>query len=666
MLPWWAWAVATAAILLAAFFGVLIAPAGTTVAVWWPAAGLSVLFALLQPAARIPLALALVLVATTAANAIAGRPLAVAVVFGISNAVEVAVVVGVLGSGRRRFALSSLRDGIRFAVAVVAGAVAVGAVAAAAVALLEGGDFWPTAGFVAASHAAAVALIAPLGALPRAVPGPAGRLEMAVQALLLATVVALVFHPESSLPLAFAPFPVLAWAALRFPIRFVLTETAVAAMLMLVLTLDGGGPFRREGLDLLVGAALFETMLMTFAGFAIVLSAAQHELRALARQVEATNHLLTGSVIDARIGLVVAARDEDGTRITWSNRAGRSLLLAESGDTGWSGPLRTAAATALRTGEQVTVGTEDGRTIVVAANPLGGDDHRMAVQLLDVTAILRARRARVEAEVERDAARTIRTELERQRDDFLVTTSHELRTPITSIVGYAELLSEGGSLDTTERGWLRVIVRNAHRLSELVEDLLTFSRDAGEPRSLRPEAVRCAELFEEVAGNLRVVSGRRRLCIELAPGEQAVFAARHDAIRMLSNLLTNACKFTPEGGRVRLSAHADGDEVRILVTDTGPGMTADEIAQAFERFYRAPSAERDNVEGTGLGLAIVEELAQRNGGSVTVRPGERGGLTAELRLPAARAAQPAQPGTAVPGPAASLGGAAAPAEPAAP
>nr|WP_241429246.1 HAMP domain-containing sensor histidine kinase [Agrococcus sp. ARC_14] len=385
-------------------------------------------------------------------------------------------------------------------------------------------------------------------------------------------------------------------------------------------------------------------MLVTFGGFAVVLSAAQHELRSLARQVDATNRLLSGSVIDARIGLVVAERGAEATRITWSNRAARRLLAAELEGDAWSGPLRTAAGAALRSGEQITLNTDEGRTITVAANPIGGADHRIAVQLLDVTAILLARRAQVEAEFELDAARTIRAELERQRDDFLVTTSHELRTPITSIVGYAELLADGSALGASERGWVGVIARNAQRLSELVEDLLTLGRGSDVPEAqLRQERVRCDELFDEVAGNLRPVSERKGLVIELQPGAHVLFVARHDASRMLSNLLTNACKFTPAGGRIRLSAHAAGDAVLILVADTGPGMSQDEIGHAFERFYRTPSAERENVEGTGLGLAIVAELARRNDGEVLLRRAEHGGLEAELRLPAARAPQPLAP-----------------------
>ncbi|WP_072313269.1 ATP-binding protein [Agrococcus sp. Marseille-P2731] len=634
-LPVWAWAIAAASIFVAAVIGVTFAPVGAIVAVWWPAAGIAVLFALLQAPTRMPAVLAVVVVATALANLVAGRTPLLALALGVANAAEVAVIIAVLGAASRRFELSTLRAGVRFALAVVLGACATGLVAGAAVALLAGGALLGTALSIAASHAAAVVLIAPLGALPTPVPVRASRIEMLLQSVLLLGIIVLVFSPDSPLPLAFAPFPLLAWAALRFPIRMVLAQAIAGALVMLLMTVVGG-PFRDDELDLLTGAALFEAMLVTFGGFAVVLSAAQYELRSLARQVDATNRLLTGSVIDARIGLVVAERSGDAMRVTWANRVARRMLGdAEVEGESWSGPLRSAALRALRTGEPVTVDAEEDRAITVAANPIDGAADRVAVQLIDVTAILRARRAQVAAEVEIEATRSIRAELERQRDDFLLTTSHELRTPITSIVGYAELLADGEQIGSTERGWVRVIERNARRLSELVEDLLTFSRGSRDAPPLHRERVRCDDVLDEVIGNLRVVLERKRIAVSVEPCEHAVRADRHDAIRMLSNLLVNACKFTPEGGSISLRTEADGTHARMVITDSGPGMAAEELEQAFERFYRAPSAERENVEGTGLGLAIVAELARRNDGTVALRAGESGGLTAELRLPLA-------------------------------
>jgi signal transduction histidine kinase len=649
--PWWSWLLAAVVIFIAAAAGVLLRPAGTPVAVWWPAAGLSVLFVLLQPRRGMPWAMLLALAVAIAANWFGGRSPQTSIAFGLANFVEVAVVVTVLGAWRRPFRLSSLRAGLRFAVAVTAGALAAGLLVGIAVVGLEGGDLFPTAGFVAASHAAAVGMLAPFAALPARLPVQASRWEMVLQAVALATVIALVFNPSIELPLSFAPYPLVAWAAFRFPIRVVLVESILAAAAMLAFSIAGGGPFNLPQIDLLTRAALFETMLVALAGFTVILAAAQYELRAVTRQLEASRRLLSGSVVDARLGLAVSVPGAERARLVWANRAARRLLAAEISGDDWEGPVRAASLEALRSGEPVSVSDSAGRRLTVAANRIEGED-AVAVQLLDITSLLRAQEARVEAEVERDAARTIRAELERQRDDFLATTSHELRTPITSVIGYAELLAESSSLEGAPREWVTVIARNAARLSELVEDLLTLSGGATAPR--RPtsvERIDCAELLAEVAATLRPLSDRQQIEVVLEPGGCAVLGSRSDISRAVANLLTNAIKFTPAGGTAVARADERDGTVRIRITDTGPGMSDDEIAHAFDRFYRAPAAERDNVPGTGLGLAIVAELVRRNGGSValaseasdtgtgagagTGSDAGRVGLTAELRLPSA-------------------------------
>ncbi|WP_306232720.1 ATP-binding protein [Agrococcus beijingensis] len=635
--PWWTWMLAAVILFLAAVAGVLLRPAGTTVAVWWPAAGLSVLFVMLQPRAKMPWAVVIVLVSSIAANLVGGRTLPLAVAFGVANLAEVVAVLAVLGVWRRPFRLSSLRAGLRFAVAVATGAAVVGVLAGAIVMLLEGGDFFPTAGFVAASHAAAVAMLAPFAVLPPRLPVLASRWEIALQATILAAVIVLVFNPGIELPLSFAPYPLVAWAAFRFPIRVVLVETILASVAMLAFSIAGGGPFNLPQIDLVTRAALFETMLVALAAFTVILTAAQYELRAVSRQLEASSHLLSGSVVDSRLGLAVSLPGDEHSRLVWATRAARRLRAGELDGDDWSGPVRLAAMQALRTGEAVSVSNGAGRRLTVAANAIEGEEHAVAVQLLDITSLLRAQQAKVEAEVERDAARKIRAELERQRDDFLATTSHELRTPITSVIGYAELLADSHALEGAPREWVRVIERNAVRLSELVEDLLTLSGGATAPR--RPsnaQPIDSGQLLADAAATVRPMSDHKGIDIEVEADGSSLLGARGDLDRAITNVLTNAIKFTPAGGTVRARADAHDGWVRIRITDTGPGMTDDEIVHAFDRFYRAPAAERDNVPGTGLGLAIVAELVRRNGGTVALEAGAAGstGLTAELRLPA--------------------------------
>ncbi len=634
--PWWAWVVALASIFAAGLSGVLFAPVGSPVALWWPAAGLAVLWGVLHGRRRLPWALLLVLVATFAANAVAGRSIAVSGLFGLINAAEVAIVVAVLGTAARAFRLSGLRPAVRFTVAVMAAAVAAGVLAAAVVALLEGGAWWPTAAFVAASHAAAVSMLAPVALLPKPLPVRAGPVEMVVQVVVLAAVVLAVFWPGQTLPLAFAPYIALAWAAFRFPIRVVLAESVVGGLAILVLTLRGGGPFAAAGIDLLTGAALVELFLVTFSSVAIVLVSAQYELRALSRRLDASTRLLTGSLVDAQVGLAIVQRVEGEARIAWSNPSARSLLADELDDADvWDGPVLRAARAALASGEPITARAAD-RTITLAANRIDGEAERFAIQKIVLTEVLAAQEARLEAEIEHDAARSIRADLERQRDDFLATTSHELRTPITSIVGYTELLADAGELPGREREWVEAIDRNAVRLSQLVEDLLTLSSASAEPGGTRRrEPVRCREVLDEAVAAHAALARGKGVRIEVVADDEAVLAVRADLARAVGNVLANALKFTPAGGRVALSAHDEGAEVAIAVADTGPGMSEASMAHAFERFYRAPEAERDSVPGTGLGLAIVAELVRRNAGTATLRANADGGLTAVLRLASA-------------------------------
>lgn len=636
-MPWWAWSIAAGAIFAAAVGGVVFVPEGSGVALWWPAAGLCVAFVLLQPASRLPAALAVVLVSTALANLVGGYSVGASIAFGIGNALEPAVVFAVMHHRQQDHRLKSLRAGLRFAVAVVLGAGAAAALAGLNVQLLLGGDFGSAFVIAFASNAAAVALIAPFALLPPRIRTRVSGVEMVLQAVLLLLVVALVFQPGATAPLDFVPFPYLAWAALRFPIRVVLTETLCVSLLVLMLTLGGGGPFSAPGLPATDSTGIVQGYLITMAALAVVLGTAQYELRAVWRRLQASSRLLSGSLVDAGIGLVIANDGDEHAQVIWSNPAAAALLDGElSDDSLWKGTLHDAARRARGAGEQVTVVGADGRTITVAANSIEGEDHRFAVQMVDVSNLLQARRAKLDAEAEQASARRIRSELERQRDDFLATTSHELRTPITSILGYAELLEDAEDGPEQHRAWVRIIVRNAQRLSEMVEDLLTFSRSAAKRNEPgRPERLRCSELFDEVTANLRIVAERKRLRIETDAGEAAVLACRVDTARAISNLLMNAIKFTPPAGRIRMSAAIDGRWVRLSIADTGGGMSDDEIAQAFERFYRAPDAERSNVPGVGLGLAIVAELARRNGGEVILRRNEDAGLTAELRLPVA-------------------------------
>ncbi|MDN4599014.1 ATP-binding protein [Leifsonia virtsii] len=632
-LPWWGWAVALVLIFAASILGVEFAPSHSSVAVWWPAAGLSVLLVLVVRTRREQAwALGAILLTTAVANVVAGRPPAVAAAFGLANALEALVVLAVLlSSGKGDPTLRNLAAAARFVLAVVCGAIVIGVLAGSTVSALSGVPFLPTAALVAASHAAAVLMIAPFGLLPPPLPVRATVTEMVVQAAILAGVIALVFHPSVHLSLAFVPYPVLAWASFRFPIRVVVTETLLASVTMLGLTIAGGGPYNVESLDVALRAGTAEAFLVTFSGFAIVLATAQYELRASNRRLVATSRLLSGSLVEAAVGLLIAERSGNGTlRVVWSNRTAAELLPSDGGAL-WDGPIADAATAALAGAGTATLPSGE-RTLTVAANPIPDEEDRFAVQLVDVTETLRLQAATLAAQQAQEAAHSTRIDLERQRGDFVATTSHELRTPITSIIGFCELLADDDSLGSEERSWIEVIGRNAARLGSLVEDLLTLSAADGKAEGGVRQDVDLDQQIGQALGDLSVVAAKKRIALRTEGRAGVAVADAADVGRILTNLLSNAVKFTPEGGAVTVSASASGTTATIVVSDTGPGMSEEELAHAFDRFYRAPGMERAAVPGTGLGLAIVAALVERNQGSVGLACGPGGGTRATIEL----------------------------------
>lgn len=633
--PVWAWPIVAVLIFFAGVIGARLVPQGGSVAVWWPAAGISVLFLLLTKSGRSHWwAAALVVAATMTANLVGGRPLIVAFAFGLANAAEAIVVVRLVHRPRSpRLQLDSLAAAFRFAGAVLAGALLVGILAGVIVVWLNNGTFFPAAGFVAASHAAAVLMIAPLGLLPRHFRTHASLAEVAAQFTVLMVVIALVFSTLNDYPLAFLPYPLLAWAAFRFPLRVAITETLLTSLAILIFTMVGGGPFNRDELDLSTRAALVEIFLFTFAGFAVVLSAAQYELRNTSRRLVTTSRLLSGSLLEASIGLAIAEHNRGGEiRIGWANPAAVALIRADT-SARWEGPLADAAVEALASSGPITVYLPDARTITVAANRIPDETDRFAIQLINVTDALHMQAATFAAEREHEAARSAREDLERQRDDFVATTSHELRTPITSIVGYGELLTDSDTLAPQERTWVDIITRNAERLSALVEDLLTIGKINDGRSAVQPRAANLPDLFTEILGNIRILADQRSITLNSTPRTETVYVDPDDLHQILTNLVANAVKFTPAHGAVNISAIAIGQTVAIIVADTGPGMSAEALEHAFDRFYRAPDAERDSVPGTGLGLAIVADLVARNNGQIALTTPSSGGLTATVTLP---------------------------------
>jgi two-component system sensor histidine kinase BaeS len=212
---------------------------------------------------------------------------------------------------------------------------------------------------------------------------------------------------------------------------------------------------------------------------------------------------------------------------------------------------------------------------------------------------------------------------------FLLSVSHELKTPLTAIRGYAEGLAEG-AFEPGEAA--RVITTESGRLERLVRDLLDLARMNRSEFSVRSEAVDLAEIAREAARRHEPTA--RELGVELrAVADETWVSGDVDRLlQIASNLVENALRETPAGGTVTVEVNG----ARLLVSDTGPGIPSEDLPYAFERFYLYDKIGRGRLIGSGLGLAIVRQLATAMGGTVAVESGP-GGTTFTVTL---RAAQP--------------------------
>jgi signal transduction histidine kinase len=234
------------------------------------------------------------------------------------------------------------------------------------------------------------------------------------------------------------------------------------------------------------------------------------------------------------------------------------------------------------------------------------------------------------------ARRRAEAEVERLKDEFFGLVSHELRTPLTSIVGYTEMLDriDGERLSERGQGFIDVIRRNARREMRLVGDLLVLVRIQAGTFEIEPDTVDLRSVAEQSVEAARPAAVRAGL--ELALEATRVKPCAGDAERLaqaFDNLLTNAIKFTPEGGRVDVRMRADDLTAVIEVSDTGVGIPAKDHDRLFDRLYRASSATEEHVPGTGLGLTIVKAIVEAHEGTIEVESSEHRGSTFRVELP---------------------------------
>jgi two-component system, OmpR family, phosphate regulon sensor histidine kinase PhoR len=236
--------------------------------------------------------------------------------------------------------------------------------------------------------------------------------------------------------------------------------------------------------------------------------------------------------------------------------------------------------------------------------------------------------------------------LEAVRTEFIANVSHELRTPLTAIQGYLETLLTG-ALEEPEhaRRFLEVAFRHTERLGRLLNDLTDLSNIELGKVTLRSAPVHLEDVIDSALAIVqpRADSGEVRLETDLVPASITVYADHDRLAQILINLVDNAVKYTPAGGRVTVRARSlDGGRVEVAVADTGVGISRADLPRITERFYRVDKARSRELGGTGLGLAIVKHLVAAHGGELSIESEVEQGTTVRFTLPESAAAVPSQ------------------------
>jgi signal transduction histidine kinase len=225
------------------------------------------------------------------------------------------------------------------------------------------------------------------------------------------------------------------------------------------------------------------------------------------------------------------------------------------------------------------------------------------------------------------------------RDHFMAMLAHEMRTPISAILGWATWMGENGLDRERSRNALAAIVRSAELQNRLVEDVVDLSRGLFGKLEIAREEVSIEAVLRAACETLRPAATTKRIALDLqmTDGLACVFGDEGRLIQVLCNLIGNAVKFTPAGGRVAVVAKNLGEQIEIAVVDTGRGLERHQTAHLFEPYYQVPSAARLQ-EGMGLGLFVAKSLVDMHGGQINVdSPGLNQGTRVTVRLPSSAA-----------------------------
>lgn len=629
---------------VAAKLGLSLAFATAQVTTVWPPTGIAIA-ALLMFGGRLWPG---VLLGAFLANVTANEPPWIALLVAAGNALEAVVAVGLL----RRFGFQVAFERVRDVAAFIGCAALVGPAVSATVGVsaLAIGGLVPWSGFLAVwavwlvGDALGAMVVAPfLTAWFRReeVRGPFHRHPVEWQALLLLVIafgIQVFLRPGDYLsrPLPYLVFPMLIWAAFRFGQAGVSTITLVVSVIAIFGTANGLGPF---AISAHVEQNLVVWQLYVFVGAAtsMLLAAATTERSRLLR--EARDNAARFGALLASIGDGIISIGMDG-RVLFSNAAAARLL-------GWKEskmlgrPLAEVAPVRDEDGNPIPAGKRPFEIVLSTGNQVTSDrvsyvrrNGESFPAFLIVSPIMIGDQMVGATEVFRDI--TQEKEANRAKSEFVSVASHQLRTPLTSIRWYTELLQSGsiGKLTPKQREYFRAIYQSTERMNNLVRALLQVSRIERGAYSVSPKPLDLPELARETLGTfekqirdkrLRVTTRFARLPrVSLDPGITAI---------VFENLVSNAIKYTLPGGSVRVTLVREKKNAILTVSDTGCGIPEEQADKIFTKFYRSDNARVIDPDGTGLGLYIVKSIVERTGGTIDFTSEEGKGATFRVTIP---------------------------------
>ena len=230
---------------------------------------------------------------------------------------------------------------------------------------------------------------------------------------------------------------------------------------------------------------------------------------------------------------------------------------------------------------------------------------------------------------------TEHVKLDNMRKEFIADVSHELKTPITSIMGYADTLLEEEYDKETQSKFLSVIASEARRMAKLVTDLLTLSKNDSNTNIVRKEQFDLGELVKKCQDKLAIEIKRKNHNVNcfVTADVPPVYADKDDIERVVLNILTNSIKYTKEGGEIKIYVGFVYNDAYIKIFDNGIGIPEEHLNRIFERFYRVDKARSREMGGTGLGLSIAKDLLDRNGGSIDIKSQVGKGTEVVIKVP---------------------------------